>query len=311
MSKYFDFREFLRAAKANFCSTTSAKNSEIFVQNDDVIYKIKFHNIGNGMIYTQSEITINSDFKLTECFDERYHFLFFNTEQNTPICTSGGKNIYFAPNEIYVGTMDRNFLGQMHYQKSPNSYKTISIMFDENLIKDFDIFNHLEPLCDNFYVRKTLINQNQTLILDELRNAEIYSGKMREIFIESKVLDLVFKSFNAPLRQSDLKLAQKAKEILLKNIANPPSIAKLAHDCATNATTLKIEFKKHFGVSIYEMLQNERLNLAAYFLKAQDISISEAAKLVGYSSLSHFSKIFKAKFGILPTKLIKERKFYF
>lgn len=310
MSKFLDFEAFMKAAKVNFNPLNNTKNSEICIKNDDVIYTIKFHNLQNGMIYCQSEIAVNAEFRLIETFDERYNFLYFNTENNTPLCKSGAKNIHFDPNQVWIGVMDRNFLGQMRYLKSQKPYKTTSIMFDENLIKEFEEFKHLEPICDNFFVKKEQMNKNQALILNELKNCEIYCGKMREIFIESKVLELVLKSFNAPVSHTNSVIAHKAKEILLSNIINPPSIAKLAKICATNPTTLKNDFKKCFKTSIYGFLQNERLNLAKDFLKAQDINVSEAARLVGYNSLSHFTKIFKAKFSILPAKFIKDKKIY-
>ena len=41
------------------------------------------------------------------------------------------------------------------------------------------------------------------------------------------------------------------------------------------------------------------------------IGVNEAAKMVGYNNLSHFSKIFRTKFNVLPTQLKKDIKFYY
>jgi transcriptional regulator, araC family len=38
--------------------------------------------------------------------------------------------------------------------------------------------------------------------------------------------------------------------------------------------------------------------------------VSEAAKIVGYASAPHFAKIFREKFGVLPTQILKQKKFY-
>ena len=59
------------------------------------------------------------------------------------------------------------------------------------------------------------------------------------------------------------------------------------------------------------MLTNERLEIAKELLSLDQISVNEAAKMVGYNNLSHFSKIFRAKFNTLPTQLKKDIKFYY
>ena len=92
---------------------------------------------------------------------------------------------------------------------------------------------------------------------------------------------------------------------------NPPSIKELARLCATNEFALKRNFKAYFGTTIYAMLTNERLGIAKELLSLDQISVNEAAKMVGYNNLSHFSKIFRAKFNILPMQLKKDIKFYY
>ena len=154
---------------------------------------------------------------------------------------------------------------------------------------------------------------------NKLENAAIYDGKIREIFMESKILEMLYRSFhkfNEPenalsLDENRIKTVQKAKKILLENMQNPPSIKELAHLCATNEFALKRDFKAYFGTSVYAMLTNERLEIAKELLSLDQISVNEAAKMVGYNNLSHFSKIFRAKFNVLPTQLKKDIKFYY
>ena len=46
--------------------------------------------------------------------------------------------------------------------------------------------------------------------------------------------------------------------------------------------------------------QDKRLEYAARLLQENDLPISEAAQLSGYTNMSHFSKSFVKKFGVLP-----------
>jgi len=59
--------------------------------------------------------------------------------------------------------------------------------------------------------------------------------------------------------------------------------------------------------SAMEMLRNFRLEKAAFMLKnIPEISIKEIAYAVGIKELSHFSNLFKKKFGIAPSEMRKK-----
>ena len=64
--------------------------------------------------------------------------------------------------------------------------------------------------------------------------------------------------------------------------------------------------KRQFGVTVHEYIQEQRL-LAAYnevVLTSEDLV--EISEKIGYSSFSHFNKIFKERFGITPALLRKK-----
>ena len=106
------------------------------------------------------------------------------------------------------------------------------------------------------------------------------------------------------------KVLLKAKKILLTHMQNPPSIKELAHLCGTNDFWLKKNFKLFFKDTIYQLLAKERLKLAFALLKQNDISIKEAASIVGYTNAAHFAKIFKGAFGFLPSELIRQKSYF-
>ncbi|MDY0263980.1 MAG: AraC family transcriptional regulator [Sulfurospirillum cavolei] len=100
------------------------------------------------------------------------------------------------------------------------------------------------------------------------------------------------------------------KTIIQSEIANPPSLKVLARQCALNEFKLKQGFKELFGTTVYGFVHAKRLEKAKELLEKQEISVQEAALHVGYQSLSHFSKAFKECYGIFPSELKKERKYY-
>lgn len=56
------------------------------------------------------------------------------------------------------------------------------------------------------------------------------------------------------------------------------------------------------GVTPSELFKNYKLNKAAAMLREGKYNISEVSDLTGFSSLAHFSKVFKKKFGVPPSE---------
>lgn len=61
-------------------------------------------------------------------------------------------------------------------------------------------------------------------------------------------------------------------------------------------------FRQIFGNSIYNYYQNLRVNEAAYLIKEEKLSVSEAGYRLGFTNLSHFTRIFERHLGLKPKK---------
>ena len=99
---------------------------------------------------------------------------------------------------------------------------------------------------------------------------------------------------------------ERAREILLTRLENPPTLTELSRIVGTNECTLKRGFKETFGCTVYNFVQENRLEKAYQLITGCGYNVSESAFAVGYSNLSHFSKVFKIKFGISPGKIARK-----
>jgi AraC family transcriptional activator of pyochelin receptor len=131
----------------------------------------------------------------------------------------------------------------------------------------------------------------------------------QRIFIESKaleliaiILDLYSKGDPAQfsLSRSDVERIHYAREILLRDLANPPSLSKLAREAGTNEFTLKKGFKEVFEAPVFKYLQQTRLAKAYELFQSTNLQVSEVAGLVGYESVSSFTRAFQAQYGLNP-----------
>jgi AraC family transcriptional regulator, exoenzyme S synthesis regulatory protein ExsA len=129
--------------------------------------------------------------------------------------------------------------------------------------------------------------------------------KFRELII------LVSTTGNKELSNYFGSLCSQAKpsiqEIMEANFNYPMRLEEYARLCARSLSAFKREFTELLGNSPGRWLTEKRLELAKYFLQNTDKSVQETATDSGFNNHSHFSRVFKEKYGIPPSKLAKNR----
>jgi AraC-type DNA-binding domain-containing proteins len=93
---------------------------------------------------------------------------------------------------------------------------------------------------------------------------------------------------------------ERAKELLTKDLANPPTLEMLGQEVGCSPFYLSRIFSREVGLTIPQFLRNKRMDRAAELLRSGRYNVTEAAMEVGYSSLSHFSKAFCETIGCCP-----------
>lgn len=146
---------------------------------------------------------------------------------------------------------------------------------------------------------------------------DINSDMVRAIFIEAKTLELLSKLIKqyrddllpSPkqlmLRKYDIEKIKLAKKILMENIQKPPTIVELSRLVGINQNKLKKGFKIIYEKTIKNFLINQRMELAQIMLLKEQKSIRHIAEEVGYTNSSHFARLFKRKYGVLPKNYVK------
>lgn len=72
--------------------------------------------------------------------------------------------------------------------------------------------------------------------------------------------------------------------------------------CGLKKTYFYKLFKQETGIPIHEYVIRERLKKAAVLLQETETPVTEVAELTGYSSIHHFTRQFKARFGVNPSQ---------
>ena len=173
-----------------------------------------------------------------------------------------------------------------------------------------ELLNELVNPSNNYVEGPSFImTPEMQTIVDSLFNIQ-YEGKTRMMFFRSQITTLLSHFFGelAVMKTEKIKTNEReklnlAKDILLQNIDNPPSLNEISKEIGLNTFKLKKEFKAFFGVPVFKYLQTERLTLAHKMIRNQEMTVQEAAWHVGYDSLSSFSNAFEKKFGYRPSQI--------
>ena len=140
-----------------------------------------------------------------------------------------------------------------------------------------------------------------------------YHGSLRRLYLEGKTLELIALNLtqlvvnknghNRPftLLPCDFERVRDARDVLIRNLENPPSLLELARQVGINKNKLNQGFRQVFGTSVFDYLRIRRLERSKELLKSKAKNVTEVAFEVGYAQQSNFTRAFKKHFGTNPT----------
>lgn len=140
------------------------------------------------------------------------------------------------------------------------------------------------------------------------------NGPGRKCFVAGKALEMLGATIDiasnlaasrtAPsagiaLAPYDVEACYQAHNVIMQNLANPPTIDQIARDIGTNSRKLNASFKEVFGLPIYSFVKSARMEKARLMIEAGEKSVSKVAYAFGYSP-GHFATEFRKLYGISP-----------
>ena len=97
-----------------------------------------------------------------------------------------------------------------------------------------------------------------------------------------------------------------AEEFLRARIGDPVGLGELATAVGVNAAHLARVFRARYGISVGEYSRRLRLDWAAAEIVRDDRPIAEIATAAGFADQSHFTRLFRRRFGTTPARFREE-----
>lgn len=164
---------------------------------------------------------------------------------------------------------------------------------------------------------------NQPFLFEEIISPQIQevgtaiitanpTKELQDLYYKIKAEELIYLLFVELLKRedttlqrlniADIKRIYEIRDKLLSAIDIPPRLPELVKLSGMSESKLKRLFKQIFGNSIYNYYQIFRMKKAAYLIKEENLSVSEVGYRLGFSNLSHFTRLFEAHIGVKPKK---------
>ncbi|KOY15375.1 AraC family transcriptional regulator [Paenibacillus xylanivorans] len=142
-----------------------------------------------------------------------------------------------------------------------------------------------------------------------------YDGALKRLYMESKSMELIalfgevegHQALNEKcfLSRDDLANLDYARELVIRHYEQPLSIQELARKVGLNEFKLKKGFRERFGMTVFELVRKQRMEMALYYMEVQRMNVGEAAVSVGYSNVSNFAAAFRKIYGYNPSEHLK------
>lgn len=152
--------------------------------------------------------------------------------------------------------------------------------------------------ADRFLGKPLNINLLRGAIEQSLKVRRNILGKMRRT-------DVGFEYNQVQMVSADTQLMQRVMETIRKNLSDSDfNVETLSKEVGISRVHLNRKLKELLGTSPSTLIRSVRLKQAAFLLIDNDVTVSEIAYSVGFSSPSYFTSNFTSYFGMTPKAFV-------
>ena len=178
----------------------------------------------------------------------------------------------------------------------------------------FDVAGvELTPLLDR---RFTAPQQVANLLQSMLREQEHFDSFSSDIIVSQLSLLILYllresvqptgsKVKNANVVQNENEIIRQAQQYVASHIREKLSVPMVAAQVGVSPSYLTVLFHKNLQLSPGEYIRRIKLQESKQMIRENNLNFTQIAAALQYSTVHHFSRQFKEKFGITPTEYAK------
>ena len=271
--------------------------------------------IQDGFLFSKTNYNIEKPIFLEAKQEERKFVITISLKGNTTYINSGDKKIIPFKEGFTTISLFENTQGFREFKDK--QINQIRLILSESFLRR----NFQKSLVEKYFFNKQnlqlidfrLTSIQSQFLLNDILNCSLV-GELANIYKQGKIFELLSLEISKLQKNEDdiflddydRSAILKAKEILLNNLQNPPSIVGLAKMVHLSEVKLKRGFKQMYKTSPYQLLVSHKMNLAKNMLQSGEYNINEIALQVGYKFANNFTNAFYKEFKIRPKDILKK-----
>ncbi|WP_151949480.1 helix-turn-helix domain-containing protein [Aliarcobacter butzleri] len=271
--------------------------------------------IQDGFLFSKTNYNIEKPIFLEAKQEERKFVITISLKGNTTYINTGDKKIIPFKEGFTTISMFENTQGFREFKDK--QINQIRLILSESFLRR----NFQKSLVEKYFFNKQnlqlidfrLTSIQSQFLLNDILNCSLV-GELANIYKQGKIFELLSLEISKLQKNEDdiflddydRSAILKAKEILLNNLQNPPSIVTLAKIVHLSEVKLKRGFKQIYKTSPYQLLVSHKMNLAKNMLESGEYNINEIALQVGYKFANNFTNAFYKEFKIRPKDILKK-----
>jgi len=243
--------------------------------------------------------------------------IFYNNEEPVSLITDDEKQRNFSRyNDMAIQIASNNLDSLIIFPANTEIYYTV-IGISTSRLKTLLELSQPNKLIEaivnpieSFLFYESMGTETQ-MTLKQLSEPQSENG-FASFYYRLKAETLLYNVFNqlhnrqstahSPVNKADAEKLSIIRKAILSDLSQPPSLPDLAKLGGLSETKMKDLFRQVFGDSIYNYYQTARMEEAAYLLRHKNYSVSEAGYQLGFSNLSHFTRLFERYHQQKPKK---------
>jgi AraC-like DNA-binding protein len=253
----------------------------------------------------------------SDVYPERNEVFF---EEHAVIVVLEGEKKFSSPTqELHVRKGDILFFQRGCYSMNEsidNSYRSLVFFVNEKLLKEFvsqhlNVFHKTSSELPSDLILSLTSSPAFTTFIDSLLpyfGAKTpFLNELLRLKFQELLLHLLELDASQRLRAILWHIYQGQKTdldyLMSIYLLKPLSMNELTRLSGRSLSAFKRDFEEHFHTSPGHWIRRKRLEHAHFLLRNTSKNVSEVSMEIGYESVSHFIKAYKAQYGVTPKQI--------
>ena len=213
-------------------------------------------------------------------------------EKGTLHSVAQGRDLLLRPGELALYGPDQ---WHMQYADVGEMPRYVTLRFDLEGLDLSPVLNRKLTLCPR---GEALLEQ----LLQEAVYGDAYSGDMILAQLSMLLLLLLRQAGEAAVLSGEHEILCRAQQYVAGHVREKLSVPVVAGQVDVSPSYLTALFQKNLHISPGEYIRRVKLQESKEMIRENALNFTEIAQALEYSTVHHFSRQFKEKFGITPSE---------